>query len=883
MIEFQKVLNLPSWWPGDVGRIEQKLAEEIKKCNFPPDEEKLILSAWEIAKKYHSPQTRADGVEYVIHVYRVTLSLILEFGESSSEFILAALLHDILEDTGYTCEEMTKAFGDAVTRLVESITRREGENRPAKGDRIQDKYFEKIIKSGVNSIKLKLADKLDNIRDALNHPKFEKRRMYVRECQTVFLPLIKKLGSPVLERKIHQLFEEAMLNHPCFIDQVLLFNPVLDYWLTGDNIKRVKITLNHEFTAVDLVKSVSAAIINKIDAEKIGALLYIADLPAFLNNPAKKYYWDRVKGQLNALKELLSLDTPPAWLKPILETPEYLLPVIHSRLFMPASWLFPLWQKDYVQQILESNKETYLSLFERQITEKWVTRLRLLLICREAFWRYITGNGEYSASLVLAEIKKAEPSLGLVEYRLLVSMRLLAEYLEAKDDLGIHPNQLEEKFSKLWIQLSELYGPGSIPKTNKVEVIDFDKVRQLCPGLENPLDDLRGILMEYIAKNIGTHPIVWINFNTREIEKRLKFFREALHKVHAKTLFSDLKGIGIYVQQDLLDDIFVFTIEPDNWDAVKDRIPEISDAERTEIQNKNYSAAAIFDVLLMRKLEQGVKEPIWAPRVYRILDTMSDFDPLNVQPLTVSFQAEEKIKNNIVYLPIPPLEESAEQIQAKRKEIVARYIVTMIYNYVVTLGIYSAAVDCSPLDENKVKLGFTNNELEHMLCRWAETLGYEKNYGRFLEDFNFKKFSVKAALCPRESTGFAVKDITGYGSFLGIDIGGTYIKVSLFRKGEIAFGKNQLLTFKTFEQSDGGHVPVDAFCNRIISEVEAGFKKRGPKSNFNWEKLDGVGISWPGAVSGSKIIATSGVLRRLSFQEGGKTVSLHQDSSPHDI
>jgi len=881
MIQFQKVLNLPSWWPGDVGRIEQKLAEEIKKCNFPPDKEKLILSAWETAKEHHSPQTRADGVEYVIHVYRVTLSLILEFGESSSMFILAALLHDILEDTGYTCQEMTKAFGEDVTRLIESITRREGENRPKKGDRLQDKYFEKIIKSGVDSIKLKLADKLDNIRDALNHPKIEKRRIYVRECQTVFLPLIKNLGNPVMEGKIYHLFEEAMSNHPCYLDQVLLFNPALDCWVTSDNVQRVKIPLSTKFTAVDLVKSVAIAIINKIETGKIDSLLYIADLPAFLNNPAKKNHWNRVKDQLNALKELLSLDTPPEWLKPILETPEYLLPVVHSRLFMPASWLFPLWQKDYGHQILEANKETYLSLFEKEITEKWVTRLHLLLICRKAFWRYITGNGECSADIVLSEIKKSEPSLGPEEYRLLVSMRLLTEYLDAKDDLSIHP--LEENFSELWIQLISRYDPGYIPITNKVEFIGFDKVRGLCPGLEDRLSYLRGILMEFIAKDIGPQPVAWINFNTREIEKRLRFFQEALREVDANTPFDDLQGKGIYVQQDRLEDIVVFTIEPDNWDALKDRIPETTDAERTEIRNKNYSAVAIFDVLLMKKLDQKVNEPIWVPRVYRILDTMSDFDPLNVQPVTVSFQSEEKIKNNIVYLPIPTLEESDEQTQAKRKEIVARYIVTMIYNYVVTLGIYSAAVDCSPLDENKVKLGFTNHELEHGLRRWAETLGYEKIYGRFLEDFNFKKFAIKAALCPNENTGFTVNDITGYGSFLGIDIGGTFIKVSLFKKGEITFSENPILTFKTFEQNDGGHVPVTEFCNRIISEVEAGFKKPGPGSNFSWEELEGVGISWPGAVSGSKIIATSGVLRRLSFQEGGKTVNLYQDSSPHDI
>ena len=362
MLEQQKAVNLPDWWTGDVEKISTLLGEELKRRNFPANQGDLIRSAMDIAEEYHEPQSRANGEKYVIHVYRVALSLLLEFEGSSFELVTAALLHDLLEDTAYTHQQMKEKFGETVERLVDAISREEDEKRPKQGDQITDKYFRKILKSGVDSIKLKVADKLDNIRDALNHPKLEKRRLYIRECQTIFLPLLRFLENPGLEEKIRSLFEEALLHHPAYIDQLLLFNPVLDCWLTNDQVQRVKIPLNSKFSAVDLVKNVAATIINRINNNLSDTLLYIANLPEFLNSPGKKNSWGRVKTQLTLLVELLSTDTPPQWLTLIMKTPGYLLAVVHSRLFMPANWLFPLWQKDYGNHILESNKKLYLSI-----------------------------------------------------------------------------------------------------------------------------------------------------------------------------------------------------------------------------------------------------------------------------------------------------------------------------------------------------------------------------------------------------------------------------------------------------------------------------------------------------------------------------------------
>jgi hypothetical protein len=890
MVEQQRAINLPWWWSGDVELTGKRLREEIKKRNFPSNQEDLIFEAMDIANQYHAHQERANGEKYVIHAYRVALSLFLEFEESSFELVTAALFHDLLEDTTYPRRQMKEKFGETVERLVDVISREEDEKRPKQGDKITDKYFRKILESGVDSIKLKVADKLDNIRDALNHPNPEKRRLYIRECQTVFLPLLEYLENSIFGEKIRQLFEEALLNHPSYIEQILLFNPDLDYWITSDDVQRVKISLHPGFSAVDLVKSAAVSIINRIKNNRLDSLLYIANLPAFLDSPGKIDSWNRVKTQLTLLVELLSADTPPQWLKPIMETPGYLLAVIHSRLFMPANWLFPLWQKDYGDHILETNRELYLSLYQSETgkTEKWLIWLHLLLVHREALWRLIIGNGCCTAHIITSGIKEAVRSFGQEEeYPLLVSMRLLAEYLDVITDTGVPRQHVEEYFAKLWDRLNkpDVLSPKELDKN--VEIIGFEKVRAVCPGLETQLSTLRSILEEYIHQEIVNGQakekpsLVWINFNVSEIQKRLKFFQEALKKIDSSKTFKDLNEIGIHVQIDRLENVLVFTVEPDKWDALKNRIPEITDKERKEIQTHDYSAAAIFDTLLKNKLEKPGQEPLWIPRVYRILDTMADFDPANVQPISISFQAEEQINDVKVYLPIPR-EAGDLTCQEKRKEITARYIVTTIYNHVVTLGIYSAVVDCSPLEEQKQHLGFNNHELENMLGKLAVKLNYESQYSRYVEKFNFKKFSIKSALQAKRTVNFTNEDIN-YGSFLGIDIGGTDTKVSLFYKGDIAFKEPPLLIFGSFAPGAAGMpIPAREFCRRIIDNVDTYLNEQG-MNKFSWESLQGVGISWPGGVRNSKIVTYSRVLEKILFDVGEKAINIKPDSSPLEI
>ncbi len=892
----QKAINLPSWWSRNTIEVRNTCIKEIKK-RFDSKNEKSIISAMKIAEKYHESQYRADGDDYIVHPIRVCISLMIELNIQDIDLIKAAFLHDVLEDTLFTIEQIEEQFEKNTAKLVNTLTRNLDEKRPKIGDSLENPYYKRIVKNGKDSILLKCADKLDNMRDSLNHPKLEKRKIYLRECQTIFLPLLKKINDSVLEETFRSLFIEAMRNHSVYIDQLLLFNPSLESWVTRDDVQIVETPLSANFPIKALVNNVITAIKNKIENDQIDSLVFIANLPAFLNDPGKSWYWQRIKAQLQILSELLYSSRPPQWLKPIIDSPDYLLAVIHSRLFMPANWLFTLWQRDYGDSICKSNFDYYKILHGKKIADKWMKILSLCLTQREALWRYQTCRGAYSANIVLSEIIKASKSqISDDKYLKLISARLLTEYLDIKIAQDFSNKNIEGKFNSLWKQLKERQS-DSLPSIflkftdkdsfnlKKSEIKGFHRILTKFSKFKSKLNILMKILLDqsHITMKRANDSCVWIVFNNTEIEKRKALFQNALKRISARTTFGDLQKIGINIEIDTLNEKTIYTVEPDKWDALKNRLVEVTDREREEIRSNNYSAESMFDTLLTSRLYQDVEnKPIWIPRVYRIIDTMADFDQENIQKITVSFSSEEKIKNAVFYLPIPLIDNSNisgfEKKQDDRKNIIARYIAVTIYNHVVTLGIYSATVDCSPVDHDRAQLGFTGYELEEKINAAAIKYKYEQVYGSFIENFNFNKFSIKSGINIVRSIPFEGNDIS-YGNFIGIDVGGTDTKVCFFKCGDIASDSATLVSFATFESNNyTDKISVKEFCRRIISKIEENMSK-----NFSWGKLNGVGLSWPGAVKNSKIVAQSGVLQRLTFMESGDTISINPSSSPRDI
>ncbi len=97
-----------------------KIIEKMKQNNEKCDEE-LIKKAYEFADKNHKDQVRASGEKYIIHPMNVAYILAeLELDDST---IAAALLHDVVEDTPVTHEDIINEFGDEIAEMVEGVTK----------------------------------------------------------------------------------------------------------------------------------------------------------------------------------------------------------------------------------------------------------------------------------------------------------------------------------------------------------------------------------------------------------------------------------------------------------------------------------------------------------------------------------------------------------------------------------------------------------------------------------------------------------------------------------------------------------------------------------------------------------------------------------------
>lgn len=921
---------LPDWWKSSVKDVEKTLTSLVSKL-FSSKQREHILSAKELANLKHKGQQRKGGEDYVIHPYRTALSLIMEFSVLNPELIVASLLHDILEDTDQKADEIKEEYGISVFNMIVPLTRTE--KRPQGGDSVGSVYYQNIIKGGKNCILIKLADKLDNIRDALNHPKQEKQELYVRECYETYIPLIQYLQDDPFEKKIIGLLKEAMENHPfysnyimekhftniinqdfaplisgeyisyknlsqkiypsleSYLEKFLLFNPALEYWLNYDGVQIVKMNLN----TVDLVSNVALKIAKFLDnKDGITRLLENISIPNVFKDTSRNNLWNTVKLQLHTLVDTLKTDTQPTWIKPILDDAKWILLLIHSKLFVPANLTFSIWKKDHGAILVQKDKKIYEYLSQNEATyEEWKLVLYSLLNNREAFWRYITGEGSLlRVNSVLELIGKS--TLNSRQKEKLIAARFLSEYLDVIAGGEYSKEEISKQLTILWEdckkqnfailkessdRTKKIFG-GTCSESYKylqyLEILGLDKVKSLCrySGTINNLYQFLKALFREI-QCIKNPSFIWIYFDIVEISKRKELFLNALKNINEGTNYSDINNIGIDTSKENIENNTIFTITPGKKLALKNRLSEIEDGDLEKIRKQDFSAVAIFDTLLKDKLTQNSNKPIWMPRVYRILDTISDFDPCNVQTILVSFKSAEDIEPFKTCLPIPRDEIESKDYEI-RKDILSRFVCITIFNYAVTIGIHSASVDCHILNNNTSKYGFNNQELAEKLLAEARKLGYFDAYGNFLQNYYAQIIDITSSFESLAPDSFT-KDDMSYGKFLGIDIGGTDIKVCIFDKFQsIQSIRTPSKSFSTFASDK--EIFLEDFCNRIISEITPYLKEQ----KLDWKDIDGIGISWAGAVRNSKIVGFSKVLGKIKIR-GQTDKTVRQDSLPQDI
>ena len=153
----------------------------------------IISKAYDVAEEMHRNQLRKSGEEYLIHPLAVAV-ILAELG-MDSETIAAGLLHDVIEDTSYTVEDMTKDFGTEVTELVDGVTKLSALKFESKEER-QAENLRKMFLAMSKDIRvliIKLADRLHNLR-TINYMTHEKIIEKCQETLDIYAPLAARLG-----------------------------------------------------------------------------------------------------------------------------------------------------------------------------------------------------------------------------------------------------------------------------------------------------------------------------------------------------------------------------------------------------------------------------------------------------------------------------------------------------------------------------------------------------------------------------------------------------------------------------------------------------------------------------------------------------------------
>ncbi|MCC7361617.1 MAG: bifunctional (p)ppGpp synthetase/guanosine-3',5'-bis(diphosphate) 3'-pyrophosphohydrolase [Anaerolineales bacterium] len=174
-----------------------------------PADKALIQKAYEAAEVAHSGQKRASGEPYVQHCLNV--AYILAELRMPTAVLVAGLLHDTVEDTAYTLDDVRANFGPEVAVLVDGVTKLAQLPRVSKdGNTPIDRHAESLRKTfmamsdDVRVVLIKLADRLHNMR-TLMHVKPEKQARIARETLEIFAPLANRLGIWSIKSELEDL------------------------------------------------------------------------------------------------------------------------------------------------------------------------------------------------------------------------------------------------------------------------------------------------------------------------------------------------------------------------------------------------------------------------------------------------------------------------------------------------------------------------------------------------------------------------------------------------------------------------------------------------------------------------------------------------------
>jgi GTP pyrophosphokinase len=179
--------------------IIQKILKDDKQYDLSK-----IISAYEFAAKAHAGQKRSSGQDYIIHPLAVSY-ILLELG-MDTDTICAALLHDVVEDTDATLDDLKKRFGQDVALLVDGVTKLSKIPTSTKEEQAAEN-IRKILLAMSQDIRvmiIKLADRLHNMR-TLRYRPLDKQRNVALETMNIYAPIAHRLGIRAMKEELQDL------------------------------------------------------------------------------------------------------------------------------------------------------------------------------------------------------------------------------------------------------------------------------------------------------------------------------------------------------------------------------------------------------------------------------------------------------------------------------------------------------------------------------------------------------------------------------------------------------------------------------------------------------------------------------------------------------
>ncbi|MFZ2287729.1 MAG: bifunctional (p)ppGpp synthetase/guanosine-3',5'-bis(diphosphate) 3'-pyrophosphohydrolase [Bacteroidales bacterium] len=204
----------------DVNRIESEyrlLRDNLYRCDKPGDID-LIDKAFRFANEAHREMYRNSGEPYIIHPINVARIVNQEMGLGARS-VIAALLHDVVEDTGIPIEEITKEFGPKIASLIDGLTKISGTYNKETHS-LQAENFRKMLMTlsdDIRVILIKIADRLHNMRTLDSMPE-HKRMKVAGETIYLYAPLAHRLGLFAIKTELEDL--SFKFRHPRIYDEI---------------------------------------------------------------------------------------------------------------------------------------------------------------------------------------------------------------------------------------------------------------------------------------------------------------------------------------------------------------------------------------------------------------------------------------------------------------------------------------------------------------------------------------------------------------------------------------------------------------------------------------------------------------------------------------